>query len=134
MNADRINDLYHGDLRNPTVQRCRERIHWICREAKGPRVIDVGCSQGIASIILGREGFNVTGVDIEPAALERARKDLGNEAQPVNDRVDFELADATSLPFPDEQFDTVILAEILEHLTHPVRVLAEARRVCIHHA
>jgi SAM-dependent methyltransferase/spore maturation protein CgeB len=129
MNADRINEHYYGDPLHPTTQRCRQRIHWICKQVEGNRVLDVGCSQGIVCLLLGREGFECTGVDIESAAIDFARAALEKEEVPVRQRVKFELADAAQLPFADNSFDTVILAEILEHLTHPGRVLKEVRRV-----
>jgi SAM-dependent methyltransferase/glycosyltransferase involved in cell wall biosynthesis len=129
MNADRINEHYFGELSDATVQRCRERIHWICKQARGKKVLDIGCSQGIVSLILGREGFECTGIDIEQASLAFARKGLKKEDEIVRNRVKFRLADASALPFKDNFFDSVILGEVLEHLTHPEKVLSEAHRV-----
>jgi ubiquinone/menaquinone biosynthesis C-methylase UbiE/spore maturation protein CgeB len=129
MNADTINDHYYGDLSHPTTQRCRQRIHWICQQAVGQRVLDVGCSQGITCLLLGREGFDCTGVDIEEPAVRRAQQDLEKEEPHVRERVRFLRADAARLPFEDGHFDTVLLCEILEHLTHPQRILLEVRRV-----
>jgi 2-polyprenyl-3-methyl-5-hydroxy-6-metoxy-1,4-benzoquinol methylase/spore maturation protein CgeB len=129
MNADRINEHYYGELLHPTTQRCRQRIHWICGQIEGQKVLDVGCSQGITCLLLGREGFDCTGVDIEEAAISRARQELDKEEESVRKRVRFLVGDANSLPFGDESFDSVVLCEILEHLTHPERVLKEVRRV-----
>src|SRR2546421_9546 len=129
MNQDRINEHYFGDLSDPTVQRCRERIHWICKQVHGEKVLDIGCSQGIVGLILGREGFKCTGVDIEQSSLDFARKQLKKEDEIVRKRVKFRLADASALPFRDDSFDSVILGEVLEHLTHPDNVLNEAHRV-----
>ena len=39
-------------------------------------------------------------------------------------------ANAEELPFADESFDGVVMTALLEHVTRPERVLAEARRVC----
>ena len=39
------------------------------------------------------------------------------------------MAEATALPFSDSSFDTVILAETLEHLTDFEKGLKEAERV-----
>lgn len=39
------------------------------------------------------------------------------------------LADACNLPFVDESFETVVATEILEHLEHPKKTVAEIRRV-----
>jgi spore maturation protein CgeB/SAM-dependent methyltransferase len=129
MNKDVINEHYYGDPSEPTTERARERIHWICNQAKGRDILDVGCSQGIVCLILGREGFHCTGIDIESDSLAVAEQALAREDEIVRKRVTLKVADATDLPFPDESFDTVILGEILEHLVHPHRVLEQAKRV-----
>ena len=129
MNADRIAQAYYGDPAHPSTQRCRRRIHWMCAQASGSRVIDIGCSQGILSLILAREGFDCTGVDLEDGSLDWARQEAAKEPELVRKRVRFQTADATALPFDDGSFDTAYLGEILEHLTQPARVLQEVRRV-----
>lgn len=129
MNVDRINEHYYGDLTDPQTERTRQRIHWICGQVAGQDVLDIGCSQGIVCLILGREGFRCTGIDIEKASLEIARQALSKEDEIVQRRVTFQAADASQLPFADESFDTVVLGEVLEHLTHPAKVLGEAKRV-----
>jgi 2-polyprenyl-3-methyl-5-hydroxy-6-metoxy-1,4-benzoquinol methylase len=34
------------------------------------------------------------------------------------------------LPFKDENFDTVVMSEVLEHLEHPLDAVREVKRVC----
>ncbi len=130
MNRDRINELYAGMIFSPEIQRtARKRIHWICRQVKGEKVLDIGCSQGIVCLLIGREGCDCIGVDYEKAAIDYARKELEKEEEVVRKRVQFQLAEASRLPFKECSFDTVILGEVLEHLAHPERVLKEAKRV-----
>jgi SAM-dependent methyltransferase/mannose-6-phosphate isomerase-like protein (cupin superfamily) len=40
----------------------------------GPRVLDLGCGEGRDSVFLARRGFDVTGVDVSRAALDKARE------------------------------------------------------------
>ena len=130
MNNDRITELYEGEIGSPaSQQRARARIHWMCARAEGATVLDVGCSQGIASILLAREGRRVTGVDIETAALEEAHARLAREEPHIAGRVDFRWAEGANLPFDDASFDTVLLGEVVEHLIDPAPVVREARRV-----
>ena len=130
MNADRINELYAGKIFAPETQmRARERIHWICRQARGKRILDIGCSQGIVCLLLAREGFNCVGIDYEKTAIEYALEELKKEEDIVRKRVEFKIGDAVHLSFEDDSFDTVILGEIIEHLNHPEKVLKEAKRV-----
>jgi spore maturation protein CgeB/ubiquinone/menaquinone biosynthesis C-methylase UbiE len=130
MNADRINELYEGKIFDSETQmKARERIHWICRQARGKRILDIGCSQGIVCLLLAREGFNCVGIDYEKTAIEYALEELKKEEDIVRKRVEFKIGDAVHLSFEDDSFDTVILGEILEHLNHPEKVLKEAKRV-----
>ena len=130
MNHDRITELYNGEIGPPDSQRrARTRIHWLCSRADGERVLDIGCSQGIASMLLAREGRHVTGIDVEHAALEYARAQLEREEPHVAERVSFQFAEAGRLPFEDASFDTVLLGEVLEHQLQPDAIVGEARRV-----
>ncbi len=130
MKHDRITELYEGDWGSFEGQRlARERIHWICAQAEGPEVLDIGCSQGIASILLAREGKRMTGVDVQAASIEFAEERRSGEEDPVRDRLRFAVAEASNLPFEDASFDTVLLGEVLEHLIDVGPPLAEARRV-----
>ena len=130
MNDDRISELYKGEIWSEALQdRARRRVHWICGNVTGERVLDIGCSQGIVPILLGREGFEVFGVDVQADRIEYAQDDLAQESPSVQELVSFSIGNGADLDFSDASFDTVVLGEVIEHLTQPDRVLAEARRV-----
>ncbi len=127
-NRDRIADVYYGRAQSAESQEaCRERVHWMCRQVVGHRVLDIGCSQGVTAIILAREGRQVLGLDIEEAPIADARRALAEEPPAVRQRVEFRVADAFSVELDAHAFDTVLLGEVLEHLTDPTRVL---ERIC----
>jgi len=69
----------------------------------------------------------VTGIDISPDMIELA--DRRAEAWKLSDRVRFQMADVSALPFPDNQFDLVVSTLSLHHWRDPVSGLAEVRRV-----
>lgn len=130
MLRDRINELYDGTWGSPEGQHVtRERIHWLCRQATGAHVLDAGCSQGIASILLGREGKQVIGIDVQEASLADARARLADEEDPVRQRVEFRFGELSALPVGDHLFETVLLGEVLEHLIDIPTALAEVHRV-----
>ena len=130
MNNDRIADLYEGRMGDAEAQQlARRRVQWMCARASGQRVLDLGCSQGIAAILLGREGREVVGIDRETAAIDAARERLASEIETVQSRVRFEVAEASSMPFEDASFDTVLLGEVLEHQTSPEEMLGYVDRV-----
>jgi SAM-dependent methyltransferase len=130
MNNDRIAELYEGTIGNADLQRVsRRRIHWMCAQAVGEQVVDVGCSQGIASLLLGREGRHVLGIDSERAAIDEAQRRLDTEEAEVSDRVSFVLGDARELPCEPASVDTVLMGEFLEHQINLEGPLHEAARV-----
>jgi 2-polyprenyl-3-methyl-5-hydroxy-6-metoxy-1,4-benzoquinol methylase len=127
---DRIAEVYEGTLGTRDFQQVsRRRIHWMCAQVKGPDVLDVGCSQGIASILLAREGHRVTGIDREHEAIRAARERLDQEEGFVRERVEFRVGEGRAVGFADGSFDAVLLGEVLEHQLDPAKLLGEARRV-----
>lgn len=128
---DRISDVYEGRFMpgGEFAKRLRERVHWMCRRARGQRILDVGCSQGIVSILLGREGFEVVGLDVDAVAIEEARIALGRERDSVQSRVRFIAADLLDAELDLGAFDTVIAGELLEHLANPERMLERCKEL-----
>jgi 2-polyprenyl-3-methyl-5-hydroxy-6-metoxy-1,4-benzoquinol methylase/spore maturation protein CgeB len=128
-NSDRISEVYKGELwAESTQQVARDRIHWLVGQASGD-VLDIGCSQGIASILCARRGLTVLGVDIQADRVEYARSERDGEPEDVRERLDFLVADGTALDVPDGSFDTVLMGEIVEHSEDASPLLAEAARV-----
>ena len=89
--------------------------------AQGKRVLVVGCGTGFFSYHLAQAGADITGVDIAPQNVERCRQ--------VVKAGRFLVADANTLPFPDNSFDLVFCSEVLEHTGDYQRGLSEICRV-----
>ena len=70
----------------------------------GQKVLDVGCGTGVVAITAARCGAEVSGLDLTPALIERARKN----AQVAEVDVDFREGDAEALPYRDGTFDMVL--------------------------
>lgn len=68
----------------------------------GARVLDVGCGPGHLSIRLARQpGLEVTGLDLDPAMIERARANADRAASSDERRPSFRVGDSASVLFPD---------------------------------
>ncbi|WP_436533841.1 class I SAM-dependent methyltransferase [Actinoplanes sp. HUAS TT8] len=77
---------------------------------RGPKVLDLGCGTGDLACTLARRGYHVTGIDISPTAIERARaKATGLTAR-------FDVQDATALNLPNAPFDTIFDSGLLHNL------------------
>lgn len=122
---DRITEAWLGGMGEGMMQATRARIEWIRARVRGPRVLDIGCSQGITAILLAREGLAVTAVDIDPRVIADARAHLAAEPAEVRARVGIVEADVATLPARGD-YDSVILGEVLEHLEDPAAMLALA--------
>ena len=94
--------------------------HWCANT----RTLDAACGEGYGSAMLAQMATSVEGVDISPQAIEHARQRYGHL-----ERAGFSVADCTSLPFGDNEFDRVVSFETLEHLAEHDQLLAEFRRV-----
>lgn len=128
MNEDAINERYYGSRGSDRDSEvAQKRIHWMITNARGKRVLDAGSSQGISSLLLAREGFEVLGIDIEKDSIAYANKELERESNSVQKRVTFQLGDIAETLSAHGKFDTILLGEVLEHLTYPDRVLANLR-------
>jgi 2-polyprenyl-6-hydroxyphenyl methylase/3-demethylubiquinone-9 3-methyltransferase len=85
-------------------------------------VLDLGCGDGAVTAELAADGARVTGVDVSPVAIERARA--------AHPQIAFEtVASDEPLPFGDAAFDAVVCLNVLEHVADTQHFLSEARRV-----
>ena len=126
---DRINQAYKGELGKRIQEDAEKRIQWICSNVAGMKILDVGCSQGITSLLLGRLGNNVIGVDIIPEQIDYARNELANESEFVQNQVRFCCGDFSEFDFGKEKFDTIIMGECLEHVYNPTAFLDRAKNL-----
>lgn len=92
----------------------------------GQRVLDVACGSGNAALAAARRYCEVTGIDYVPAIIERARRRADAEGASI----DFRVADAQNLPFPDASFDAVLSAFGVIFAPDQEKAAGEMLRVC----
>ena len=92
----------------------------------GDQVLDVGVGNGNAAIEAARRGANVTGIDLTPAQIERARSRCADEGVEVELRV----GNAEQLDVPDASFDVVLSVMGVIFAPDHARAIAEMARAC----
>jgi len=122
MNPDNLSFNSEADQ----VLFCRHKkaydnvIHFI----ENKKVLELGCGSGFGANILSKYTKNLSAVDRDEKALERAKA--------ANETVDFYNADILDgLPFEKNSFDAIIAFQIFEHI-HPdnsLQFLKEINRI-----
>jgi len=96
----------------------------------GARVLEVGCGPGHLSIRLARQhGLEVTGLDLDPAMITRARANADRSANSDQRPPTLLVGDVAALAFPDRSFDLVVSTLSMHHWADPTAGLAEIGRV-----
>jgi len=89
-------------------------------------LLDIGCGQGRLLKLLASRAHRVVGVDTDPDARRLARAEMLLAGLP---NCTLRQGDMISLPFPDGEFDTVILDDVLLTAEQPEKAVAEAMRL-----
>jgi len=89
-------------------------------------LLDVGCGQGRILKLLATRAHRVVGVDIDSDARRLARAELLLAGSP---NCSLRHGNMYSLPFGNEEFDTIILDGVLGEADRPTDVITEALRL-----
>jgi SAM-dependent methyltransferase len=92
----------------------------------GQRVLDVACGSGTAALVAARRYCQVAGIDYVPELIERAQKRAAAEGR----EVEFRVADAQALPYPDASFDVVLSVYGVQFAPDQEKAASELLRVC----
>jgi 2-polyprenyl-3-methyl-5-hydroxy-6-metoxy-1,4-benzoquinol methylase len=115
--------------RNPVVRRLMAGFEGALDDLwarAAPRSIhDVGCGEGVLTQRWARRlgDGRVVGIDLDDPVL---RAHWAAHAEP---NLSYRVVEATELPFADGEFSLAAAIEVLEHVPHPERTVAEMARV-----
>jgi SAM-dependent methyltransferase len=106
-----------------------EETYWGVKEAllqyvkdkKSSKILEIGCGLGYFTYSLRKANYNVIGLDISQTAVNQANEAFG-EYYICSDLFDF----VKSNP---EQFDIVILTEVIEHIDQPVEFIESIKKL-----
>ncbi len=121
--TERIRSIYNRRSATAAPSRHDKNLEWLCSRADGD-VLEVGVGRG-RTFPYYPQGVRLHGIELSDVALGIAQQralELGLDAT-------LRSGDATSLPFPDDHFDTVVFAYVLCTVPDDRRAVAEAVRV-----
>ena len=115
------------ERRTAQIDLIEEVLQW-SEVQQAENILDVGCGIGGSSLYLA-EKFNAndTGITLSPVQAGRASEraiEFG-----LQDRTNFQVADALNMPFEDNSFDLVWSLESGEHMPEKQKFLQECYRV-----
>ncbi len=89
------------------------------RAQPGGRLLDVGCGNGQLLTRLRDLGWQVEGVEVDPAAVEQAR--AGG--------LKVHLGSLEAQQYPQNHFDVITMSHVIEHVHDPAGLLRECHRI-----
>ncbi len=111
--------LAFGTGSHPTTRLCMEWLE--AHPAPGQSVLDYGCGSGILAMVAKKLGADdVTGVDIDPQAIESARANAERNGCEITFYVPNELAQSSNEQHKSGKFD-IVVANIL---SSPLKLMA----------
>jgi ubiquinone/menaquinone biosynthesis C-methylase UbiE len=124
-----IKNLVSGEIDIALRRRAFEILRELSIYNQG-KVLDAGCGWGYYLDLIVRfkkifkkNRLRLVGLDNDRESIEIAKTRLKGE------KVKIVYGDITDLPFPSNNFDVVILSEVLEHIDDDLKALEEIRRV-----
>jgi 2-polyprenyl-3-methyl-5-hydroxy-6-metoxy-1,4-benzoquinol methylase len=84
------------------------------------RLLEVGCFEGRLLWAARERGWSVTGTEISEAAVSYASREQ---------QLDVRVGRLEDVAFPADEFDAVVLVDVIEHLPDPRRTLEEIHRI-----
>ncbi|SEB47521.1 demethylmenaquinone methyltransferase / 2-methoxy-6-polyprenyl-1,4-benzoquinol methylase [Paramicrobacterium humi] len=124
---DQVSDKY--DLTNDVLSVGNDRLWRIATTravapTPGERILDLAAGTGTSSASLARSGAFVVAADFSPGMIAVGRRRYAGVPN-----IEFVEADATALPFEDDEFDAVTISFGLRNVVDPQKALTEMLRV-----
>ncbi|MCK5216020.1 MAG: class I SAM-dependent methyltransferase [Candidatus Omnitrophica bacterium] len=91
------------------------------------KILEIGTGKGYFTVALAQKGFHFTTVDISEEEQNFAKMNI--QYSGLQEPVNFVVADAHKLDFPDERFDISFGINLMHHLDRPLKVIDEFLRV-----
>ena len=123
--SDSFLEQRRQELHSAMAERWMKEIREQLPEGRKLKILDVGCGAGFFSILLAKDGHQVTGIDLTPDMIKNSS--LLAEEEKVS--CEFQVMDAENPEFQDETFDVVISRNLTWTLPNVRRAYQEWIRV-----
>lgn len=84
------------------------------------RLLDIGCGTGDLLHVAAADGWEITGTEISPLAVEKANAVLESKVL---------VGDVLSLDLPENYYDVITVYHVIEHLLSPVDTLTRIKQL-----
>jgi SAM-dependent methyltransferase len=88
-------------------------------DVRGKRALDLGSDNGVISWLFRQEGGKWESADLAPHAVSAIERVTGLPANELS---------GSALPYPDDSYDLIVVADMLEHVADDRALLAELAR------
>lgn len=129
MDQDKIWSYIQNDAPAEILHKSEGRLEFLARRIKreskpGARVLNIGVGNGFFERAASRLGMDVYSLDPDSEAIARLGRQPGIEGKA-------KAGYAQAIPFESDFFDTVVVSEVLEHLSDEIleKALSEIERV-----
>ena len=123
-------ETYKGLLAEHDEAYHRPFVELVNRYApSNAKILELGCGNGVAAMLLNRSGHDVVGTDISALFLEDAATWQKTATREGEHSLEYRVCDVLELPFQDEAFDVVCSNELIEHVPDVETAVSEMVRV-----
>lgn len=123
--AHDFNTIRRNELQSEISQRWLNVFHQYLPANKTLKILDIGTGTGYFSILLSKEGHDVTGIDLTEAMVKEAEA----TAHDYNISPTFIQMDAQATSFANNTFDVIVTRNLTWTLPNPQTAYAEWYRI-----
>ena len=104
-----------------SLRKAKRSMAFMFLENRPPgSLLDVGCGDGRWLHFMRQNGWQVTGLEVDPQAVEQARKQYGLEVF---------CGELGAANLPLASFDAITLRHVIEHVPQPIDLLAQCKKL-----
>ncbi|MBK9940060.1 MAG: class I SAM-dependent methyltransferase [Kouleothrix sp.] len=112
-----------------SAERIRDAIVALTGAGPHTRLLELGIGTGRIALPFIRAGYDVTGMDLSQAMMDRLLAAIAGDPGRAGYRLDLRQGDVTALPFADATFAIVLSVHVLHLVADWQAMLREAQRV-----